>query len=526
MVDSGMKPSRAARLRLVRETLGLSQREFAEELGVAPSALAQWETERRSPPGPILRLLALYEEQLRIGPPAGAPSDPPGPSHPRWLRRTARTAYAGALWSVLRKIELRPEATTLERSVRSAAIQHYLRTLGELKGLRMKLGQMFANLDALDPSLTPETRAALGTGALRATPMSKTEVAEVFLRELGRTPRQLFANWSAEPLFAASIGQVHEATLKTGRRVAVKVQYPNMAEVLESDFRNIDLLDRLFCVINPSQRPNTFFDELRARFLEECDYTKEAENVRRFRELFRERSDIQIPEVFPAFSTQRVLTCELASGLALHEFASRASQAERDRAGLAIWEFFYVPALTEGIFHADPHAANLLFRERSVVFLDFGRVGRTSGRFLELWQLLIRAVLEKDRARATSLLAQMEFTPRTPSPDNADFYRLTLVNHLPWLCEGRFAFTYEYARTTWRLFSADSNRAILSVPRDSVLWGPLFLGLLGLLVELRCGVDWRERMLRLVYRPEEARPPAYTPAELARLGIPGNLLTG
>src|SRR5262249_51644208 len=161
--------------------------------------------------------------QLRIGPAATdeAPKEKRGPS---WITRTASTVYAGALWTVLRRVEERDGTTSFQRKIRDAAIDKYAQTLGDLRGLGLKYGQMLANADAIDPLRPPDD--ALGASALQAKPMAHEAVLEVFLQDTGKTPRMLFAEWTQAPVFAASFGQVHRATLRSGESVAVKVQYP------------------------------------------------------------------------------------------------------------------------------------------------------------------------------------------------------------------------------------------------------------------------------------------------------------
>jgi predicted unusual protein kinase regulating ubiquinone biosynthesis (AarF/ABC1/UbiB family) len=377
---------------------------------------------------------------------------------------------------------------------------------------------MLANAATLDP-LRSESGPPVPPSALQAKPMTRTEVLELFLRETGRAPREFFSEWSTTPVFSASIGQVHRAKLLSGEDVAVKLQYPNMVETLQTDLRNVELLDRLYCVFRPAQRQGQIYEELRQRYSEECDYVLEAENVRRFRRLFDGRSDIRIPNVFNAPSTQRILTLEWASGQSHEEFARTASQTARDRAGKAIWDFFY-GAGQAGIFHADAHAANLMLQGDSVTFLDFGRVGRMPPRFLELWRHLARAVLERDRARAISLLTQMEFT-QAPDVSGEDLYRLTVANHLPWLGEGPFAFSSEYVQSCFQLLRSQNMRRHVNIPREAVLWHQLLFGVMALLVPLRCRVECREMTLGYLYGPSERRPAPYSRSELASMGLQG-----
>lgn len=515
------KAELSTRLRRVRDTLGLSQREFARDLGVTPAALAHWEIGRHEVPGPIVRLCTLYEEHLGIGVPIAETLDPPRSLLERSrIARTATTVYASAVWAAVRASSMRPGATSLEQRVRDAALTHYTRTLGQLKGLGMKLGQMLANVDALDPTLREQGRQPISAEALQAEPMSPRDLLEVFLDDFGQSPRELFARWSPTPTFAASIGQVHEAVLRSGEAVAVKVQYPRIVEMLRLDLSNIELLDRLYCVVTPGQRPGTFFEELRERIAEECDYVNEAANMRHFGAYFAGRQDIHIPNVHDDYSRRRVLTTDFVAGLSFEMFASSGSQAAKDRAGQAIWDFFYVPAGDTGVFHADPHAGNVRFREDGrVTFLDHGRVVRMSADFVNVWRQLVRAVCEKNRSRALELCSRLDFVGLDEALDNDDIYRLLVVNQVPWLCEGTFSFTTNFAHQSFRALAKARSRGHFNVPRDAVLWNQLLFGVFSLLVPLECSFEAREPILRIMYGPDERRPPPWSYADLDSVGL-------
>jgi len=227
----------------------------------------------------------------------------------------------------------------------------------------MKIGQSASYLDFAIPE---EARAALASLCTRSRPMAPSVVAEIFIRELGASPRRLFAEWSPEPFAAASIGQVHRARLKSGELVAVKVQYPRIVEAIDADLKNSLLAERAIALIFRGGEPGVFSGELRERFLEECDYRHEAANQQELRRLWAGRDEVLIPRVFEELTTTRILVTELASGDDFETFAGRASQAEKDRAGDIMYRFAYESIFRHGLFNADPNPGNYLFHERGV----------------------------------------------------------------------------------------------------------------------------------------------------------------
>ena len=148
-------------------------------------------------------------------------------------------------------------------------------TLGAMKGVLMKLGQMASYVDS---GLSPATRRTLSRLQDSVPPMSPELAARVVTEELGLPPEQAFATWDPEPIAAASIGQVHRAITLDGRAVAVKVQYPGIAETIEADLGNVALLRRMLKISAPSQDVDALLAELRERITEELDYRREASN--------------------------------------------------------------------------------------------------------------------------------------------------------------------------------------------------------------------------------------------------------
>src|SRR6202042_1711068 len=191
-------------------------------------------------------------------------------------------------------------------------------TLGAMKGVLMKIGQMASYVD---DGLAPEVRRTLGRLQDSVPPMSAELAAGVIEGEFGGPPEQVFARWAPEPIAAASIGQVHRAITHDGRAVAVKVQYPGIAETIAADLGNVALLRRMLRITAPAQDVDALIAELRDRVLEELDYRQEAENQRLVAAYYDGHPTILVPKIIDELSTRRVVTSELADGARFAELA-------------------------------------------------------------------------------------------------------------------------------------------------------------------------------------------------------------
>jgi predicted unusual protein kinase regulating ubiquinone biosynthesis (AarF/ABC1/UbiB family) len=186
----------------------------------------------------------------------------------RYLARSPQLIFA----SVERRAELRHDLAL--RSAEEVADE-----LGYMKGVLMKLGQMASYIDEDMPQTF---RSAMSRLQHNAPPMSAALATSVIVDELGDAPERIFARWDPVPFAAASIGQVHKAITKDGRAVAVKVQYPGIAQSISSDVRNVALLRRITAAAFPGLDTRSLIDELGERLREEVDYVLEAENQEHF----------------------------------------------------------------------------------------------------------------------------------------------------------------------------------------------------------------------------------------------------
>jgi predicted unusual protein kinase regulating ubiquinone biosynthesis (AarF/ABC1/UbiB family) len=364
-------------------------------------------------------------------------------------------------------------------------------TLGAMKGVLMKLGQMASYVD---DGLSPAVRRTLSRLQDSVPPMSAELAAGVIEEELGRPPERLFARWDGEPVAAASIGQVHRAITADGRAVAVKVQYPGIAEMMAADLRNIALLRRLLAVTAPAQDVSALISELRDRVLEELDYRREAANSELLAAHYAGHPTISIPRIDPELSTRRVITSELATGARFAEVLAWP-QHERDLAAETIYRFVFRSLYDVHAFNGDPHPGNYLFHGGGrVTFLDFGLVKHfTAGELRPLMMMAKTLCVDNDPEAFRGWLEEAGFlTQGAPLPTE------TIVEHLAVFYAtirepGRKTISGEYASAVVRRFFDVRSpvAAYVSVPRSYVILQRINLGLFALLGELRATADWR-----------------------------------
>src|SRR6059058_3854462 len=214
------------------------------------------------------------------------------------LRRLSRLAYltartTGDLLAAQARRKLTGEGARHD-DLRKAG-ERILATLGELKGAALKLGQALA----MDPDALPEEARSVVARLLSQAPqrMEFAQVAEVVRSELGSNPDELFASFDREPLAAASLGQVHAATMADGREVVVKVQYPGVEKALENDLSNAAVLVRGIALTGQALDGRAYYDELRSSLLRELDYEQEAAQADAYRAAARHYPELVVPAV-------------------------------------------------------------------------------------------------------------------------------------------------------------------------------------------------------------------------------------
>ncbi len=402
--------------------------------------------------------------------------------------------WAGTRIANLGRDEERRQVKTDER-VGKIAVQ-IARQLGEMKGAAMKIGQVLATVEmpGLSEEGQEEFRAALAQLRDNAPKFGYDDIRKVIESDLGGKVEDHFAEFDREAFAAASIGQVHRAKTHDGDDVAVKVQYPGIAEAVDIDLRNLHLILRLVKRMAPGLDVKAVGGEIRERISEELDYELEAQNHRAIERAYRGHPFAKIPRVFTGVSSRRVLVTEYLDGKRFEEVKKLPDDA-RDRYGEIVFRFFFGRGETLMIL-GDPHPGNyLLLEDGRVGFLDFGMVRRVSAEHFEHERRLGRAIGARDAKCVHELMSELGYLP---DPDDFDPDDLLdqVYGGTEWLFEPGFRrLDPDYARDLIELTSSPRSPHYEAMKRQTLPAASLLMrrqeGLVFItLADLRAGADW------------------------------------
>jgi predicted unusual protein kinase regulating ubiquinone biosynthesis (AarF/ABC1/UbiB family) len=314
---------------------------------------------------------------------------------------------AGTLLANMARSPERAREVLEERHAEVA--EQAVEVLGNLRGGAMKIGQLasFVDVEFLPPEYRAIYQEKLAGLRDSAPAMSWPKVRDVLEHEWDEPIEELFEEIEPEALAAASIGQVHRGVLADGRRVAIKVQYPEIADALEADLELASVLIALGKIIAPGLDPRLVAAELRERVLEELDFELEAQHQRTFARAYRGHPFIRVPDVVTALSRRRVLVAEWVDGKRFDEIL-KLDQEQRDRVGEIIVRFFYGSMERLGRFNTDPHPGNyLLLDDGRMAFLDFGNVVEIGDR--SLLRTALQAAIDGDPDKFTAAAAELGY---------------------------------------------------------------------------------------------------------------------
>jgi predicted unusual protein kinase regulating ubiquinone biosynthesis (AarF/ABC1/UbiB family) len=321
--------------------------------------------------------------------------------------QTAR-GYATKAANLTRDEEARRAAA--ERRQMEAAEQIF-EVLGQMKGAAMKVGQVASFMDtgAFPPEFQDRIQAKLAELRDAAPRVPFEKMREVVEDDLGEPLEDLFAEFGEEAVAAASIGQVYRARLHDGRDVAVKVQYPGVAQAVRADLQNLGLIMRVAKRIAPGMDAKAMTREIRERLTDELDYEHEAQQHRAFARTWRGHPFIYVPPVVTRLCTEHVLVTEWVDGEGFEE-VREMDRATRDRFGEIVFRFFLGSLYRNGHFSGDPHPGNYrLMPDGRVAFIDFGMTKRVSRKDIEAEVAAIRAAMDGDAVELHRRLGAMGF---------------------------------------------------------------------------------------------------------------------
>jgi len=378
------------------------------------------------------------------------------------------------------------EQVTLELQQRTA--EQLFTVLGQLKGGAMKFGQALSVFEAAFPEdVAGPYRAALTKLQEAAPPMATATVHAVLAEQLGGGWRRRFTAFDDIPAAAASIGQVHKGVWGDGRVVAVKVQYPGAGPALMADLNQLARFARLFSILVPGLDIKPLLAELKARVVEELDYSLEAQAQRDFAAAYADDPDILVPRIVA--SAPKVVVSEWINGTPLAQIIATGTRAQRDRAGILTSTLHFSAPSRAGLMHADPHPGNFrLLEDGRLGVIDFGAVARLPDGLPDLIGPLCRLSLGGDAAGVLAGLRREGFIAAS-LPVDAPAVLAYLRPMLEPIARERFHFTRAWMRAEAARLAdprTEANRLgrQLNLPPAYLLIHRVTIGSIGVLCQL------------------------------------------
>ncbi|MFI5308056.1 MAG: ABC1 kinase family protein [Polyangiales bacterium] len=398
--------------------------------------------------------------------------------------RTYRVATTAArLWSMYkvpamaRRFAGKPERTEAELApVNERASEIVLALAFDLRGVLIKMCQAIATRsDRFPPSFIERLKACHDA----VPPRDFAAIKALVESDLGRPLLETFKTFSTEPVASASLAQVHAATLHDGTEVAVKVQYPDIGDIVRTDLRNMRLACRVYEWFDPQPLElSPLLEELATHIGFELDFEREATSAERVRKLFENNRRVLVPKIYRDYSSKRVLTMQWLRGIKITEKQQLLDAGLKPRDVLQdLMHIFVHMIMADGFFQADPHPGNLMVTPKGqIIVLDFGLSKELPQGFgLGMFELMF-SMMTLNEAAMIRAFKELGFATKTG--DSRTFVAIA-KRMMRRSDTGRFEgeFTEEM---TDELFEAIREDPVVSVPSDFVLVGRVFSLLSGI----------------------------------------------
>ena len=435
------------------------------------------------------------------------------------IRRFARTS--GAVGGIAARVA--GERMFGIKTDRAAHAEDLKTILGGLKGPLMKVAQF---LSTVPDALPPEYALELAELQANAPAMGWAFVRRRMASELGPDWQSRFASFTQDASAAASLGQVHRATLPDGTDVACKLQYPDMPSTVEADLRQLKLAMAVYHRMDNAIQQQEIYKELTERLREELDYTREAAQMRLYHAMLADIPDVHVPTPMPDFCTKRLLTMTWLDGRPLMaRLAEDPPQEERNRIAQALFRAWYVPFYRFGVIHGDPHMGNYQVRpDGSVNLLDFGAIRVFGAPFVRGVIDLFEAVRDNDEAKAHHAYSTWGFTDL--SKEKMQVLGLWAKFLYEPLIDDRVRPIQEtddpqYGRAVAEQVHAGLKRTGgVKPPREFVLMDRSAIGLGGVFLRLKARINWSRMFHELIEGFDSGVLAERQAAALAAAGVP------
>ncbi|MDQ3394033.1 MAG: AarF/UbiB family protein [Bacteroidota bacterium] len=297
-------------------------------------------------------------------------------------------------------------------------------SLSELKGSALKVAQMLS----MDKNMLPKAYSNKFTMAqFSAPPLSYPLVVKTFQKSFGKSPMEMFETFTKNAINAASIGQVHQANLK-GKKLAVKIQYPGVAESISSDLKLVRPFALRLLNINDKDL-DLFMGEVESKLIEETDYVLELQRSVEISEACGFIENLIFPKYYPELSSKRIITMDWLEGLHLKDFLkTNPGQEIKDKIGQSLWDFYNFQVHTLQQVHADPHPGNFLMHGNGVLgIIDFGCVKIIPKDFYENYFKLIKKDTLSQHGELERIFYLLDFLNSDDTPTQKAFFTKVFI---------------------------------------------------------------------------------------------------
>ena len=435
------------------------------------------------------------------------------------LRRYARTS--GAVGGIAARVA--GQKVFGIKGNRASHAEDLKSVLGGLKGPLMKVAQILSTIPDVLPA---EYAAELAQLQANAPSMGWNFVRRRMSGELGPDWQSRFQAFGQVAAAAASLGQVHRATLPDGAEVACKLQYPDMPSTVDADLKQLRLAMGLYKRIDSVIQGDDIYTEIAERLREELDYEREAAQMRLYGLMLRDQPSVSVPRPVPELTTKRLLTMTWLDGQALQRRIDADPPMEvRNSIARAMFHAWYVPLYGYGVIHGDPHMGNYQVREdNGVNLLDFGAIRVFNPRFVRGVIDLYEAIRDKDDAKARHAYEGWGFL-------NLSREQMELLNQ--WasfiyepLLDDRVRRIQENGDPNFGRSVAEKVHAGLRKaggvrpPREFLLMDRSAVGLGSVFLRLKAELNWSQMFQKLVEDFDAEQVAARQAAALAEAGVP------
>ncbi len=375
--------------------------------------------------------------------------------------------------------------------------------LSQLKGSALKVAQMLS----MDKSILPKAYVDKFTMAqYSAPPLSGPLVIKTFQKYFGKSPQEIFDTFSITALNAASMGQVHEA-YKDGQRLAVKIQYPGVADSIQSDLKMVKPFASIILQL-PDKDIDKYIGEVESKLMEETDYALELRRSIEISKACAHIPNLAFATYLPAFSCEKILTMTWLEGKHLKEFLeTNPSQEVRNQIGQTMWDFYNFQMHNLKAVHADPHPGNFLMREDGTLgIIDFGCVKEIPLDFYTDYFAVLHPNFLADEARMFEVFRTMEYLLPSDSPEQTTFFVNLFQQMLELLARPFRSETFDFAQDDYFKEIFDFGESLAKMPeimsgkeargsRHSLYINRTYFGIYSILNELRANIritrpDW------------------------------------